>query len=95
MTPTGSEQSYKTPGKSAIRGVGGNTGGNTYAKTDSKTAELLRLWEVLDDADRAEVLAVACGLASVIATEKCVYMRFSGRLFSTVHVVGSCPANDG
>jgi hypothetical protein len=70
VTPTGSEQSYKTPGKSANRGVGGNTGGNTYAKTDPKTAELLRLWEVLDDADRAELLAVARGLASVIATEK-------------------------
>jgi len=59
VTPTGSEQCYETPGNTAIGGGGGNAGGNAAVEIDAETAELLALWDALDDAGRSELMDVA------------------------------------
>ena len=60
VPPLGAAQPASGTGKTGVAASGGNAGGNS----DSETADLLRLWEVLDSAGRGDLLSVAHGLVS-------------------------------
>jgi len=67
MTPTGSEQSPKTRGKSAPGGLVPPPVPPSRPILHPEAEELLALWGGLDPAGRADLMAVARGLAGVRA----------------------------
>lgn len=58
VPPKGFETPAQNPVKTHIDADGGNAGGNN----DARTAELLALWDALDDAARVDLLGAARGL---------------------------------
>ena len=59
MTPTGLEESDDSPCFSGIEAAGCNAGCNTLP------AELIELWQNLDDDSQANLLNIARGLAAL------------------------------
>jgi hypothetical protein len=69
--PTGFEQGKKNTGRNGKADRGGNAGGNIRTHHDDQGVdELLRIWYLLDDQGRRDLMAVAKGLAERVDSKQ-------------------------